>query len=79
MSKRLIHIRKPTLRITSKRMKVSGGGARIDNKTGINVSRSGVNLSKRTRLGTINSRKGCAPHLIMLLTFAAPVVLLIAK
>lgn len=59
MAKKLIHIRKPQLRITSKGVKLSKPSARIGGKTGINVSGQGVSGSIRTKAGSLNTKKGC--------------------
>jgi hypothetical protein len=54
VGKKLIHVRH-----------ISPASVRIGGKTGVNISRSGV--SKSTRFGTINSKRGCSAPLGMLI------------
>jgi len=73
--KKLISIRKPKLRITSKGVKVTKPSARIGGKAGVNISSKGVSASVRTKHGTVSTRKGrsgcaCCP-LMLLGIFAA--------
>lgn len=56
--KKLIKIRKPKMRLTSKGLKVTRPSARIGGKAGVNISSKGVSASARTRRGTISTRKG---------------------
>lgn len=56
--KKLISVRKPKLRITSKGVKVTAPSARIGGKAGLNLSKSGVSASVRTKHGTFNSKRG---------------------
>jgi hypothetical protein len=56
--KKLIHIRKPKLRITGKGVKISKPSARVGGKVGVNVSSKGVSASARTRAGSVSTRTG---------------------
>lgn len=56
MSK-LIHIRKPKLRVTSKGVRVTKPSARIGGKVGVNISKSGYSTSVRTGIGTFSSER----------------------
>lgn len=58
-------ITRPKLRITSKGIKIQAPRARIGNKTGLNISKSGVSGSVRTKFGTYNTRKGCSLLLVL--------------
>ncbi len=75
-SRKLITMRKPKLRVTSKGIKVTKPSYRIGGrKSGINISSKGVSYSTRTPFGTYNSRRGwslgCAlPILLFLMLFA---------
>ncbi len=53
--KKLIKVRKPKVRITSKGVKLTRPTARIGGKAGINLSSSGMSASYRTKLGTIST------------------------
>jgi hypothetical protein len=75
--KKLIKIRKPKLRITPKGVKITNPSARIGGKIGLNISKSGVSGSARTKLGTVSTGRstkhrsclgctGCALNLIAL-------------
>ena len=55
--KKLIRIRKPRVRVTSKGLKISAPSARIGGKAGINVSKSGVSGSVQTGHGSISTRR----------------------
>lgn len=57
-SKKLVHIRQPKVRITSKGVRTSKPSARIGGKTGLNISSHGVSASTRTPIGTFNSKHG---------------------
>lgn len=57
MSK-LIHIRKPRIRISRKGVKIVKPSARIGGKTGVNVSRRGVSASARIPGATVSTRTG---------------------
>ena len=59
--KKLVKIRKPKLRLTSKGLKLTKPTARIGGKAGLNVSSKGVSASVRTRAGTISTRTGARP------------------
>jgi hypothetical protein len=65
--KKLIKIRKPKMRLTSKGIKVTRPSARIGGKAGVNISSKGVSASARTRRGTISTRKGRSTGLLGLL------------
>ncbi len=58
--RKLFSIRKPRLTISGRGVRISPPSLRIGGKTGINVSRSGVSVSSRTKHGTFNSRRGCS-------------------
>ena len=51
---------KPKGKITSKGLKVTPPRARIGGKAGINVSKSGISGSARTKHGTASTRRGCS-------------------
>lgn len=55
MGKKLVHIRKPRLRVTPRGVKLTRPSARIGGKVGVNISRSGVSASARTKLGTVST------------------------
>jgi hypothetical protein len=57
--KKLIHIRKPRLVITGKKVKISHPYIRVGRKTGVNLSRSGASVSVRTKAGSLSTRRGC--------------------
>jgi len=57
---KLITVRKPRVRITSKGIKVTRPTARIGKEVGVNVSSKGVSASARTKRGTVSTRKGCS-------------------
>jgi hypothetical protein len=58
--KKLVTIRKPKFRVTSKGVKVTRPTARIGRKAGVNISSKGVSASVRTKHGTASTRKGCS-------------------
>jgi len=58
--KKLVTIRKPKVRITSKGVKVTRPTARVGREVGVNVSSEGVSASVRTKHGTASTRKGCS-------------------
>lgn len=60
--KKLIKVRKPALRITSKGPKITSPSVRIGGKTGLNISKRGVSGSVRTRYGTFNTKRGVSPR-----------------
>jgi hypothetical protein len=57
--KKLVTIRRPKIRVTSKGVKVTRPTARIGRKAGVNISTKGVSASVRTKHGTVSTRKGC--------------------
>ena len=59
-------IARPRLRITSKGLKVQAPRVRIGDKAGLNISKSGVSGSVRTKFGTYNTRKGCSLLLVLI-------------
>lgn len=69
---KLIKIRKPKVRITTKGVRVSKPSARIGGKTGLNISSQGVSGSVRTGMGTYNTKKGCS-----LFMLAFPLLILV--
>lgn len=71
----LFSFRKPKFRITSKGLKITPPSARIGGKTGINISKSGVSGSMRTKHGTFNTKRGCSFHLLALLVAGAALFL----
>jgi hypothetical protein len=82
--KKLIKIRTPKLKITSKGVKVTKPSARIGGKTGLNISSKGVSASHRTKYGTLSTRtgwtrrkrkKGCSMLLLILSVLPLGVVL----
>jgi hypothetical protein len=58
--KKLIQIRKPKVRLTSKGIKVTKPTARAGDKAGINISSKGISASLRTKHGTVSTRRGCS-------------------
>jgi hypothetical protein len=56
--RKLFHVRMPWLRMTSRGLRLSGGGIRIGGKTAINISKRGISASTRTPIGTFNTRRG---------------------
>lgn len=60
--KKLVSIRKPKLRITKKGLKIQPPSARIGGKAGINISKSGVSGSVRSKYGTYNTKRGCTAN-----------------
>jgi hypothetical protein len=82
--KKLIKVRKPKLKITSRGVKVTKPAARIGGKTGLNISSKGVSASHRTKCGTLSTRtgwtrrkrkKGCSLMLLALSVLPLSVVL----
>lgn len=69
--KKFFSVRKPRLTVGKRGISISPPSLRIGGKTGINVSRSGVSVSSRTKHGTFNSRRGCSRTLGM---FLLPVI-----
>jgi len=57
---KLVTIRKPKVRITSKGVKVTRPTAGVGREVGVNVSSKGVSASVRTKHGTASTRKGCS-------------------
>lgn len=55
---KLLKIKGPKIRFTSKGIKVSKPTARIGGKAGINFSTKGVSASVRTKAGTASTRRG---------------------
>lgn len=63
--RKLISIRKPRLSLTKKGLGVTAPSARIGGRSGLNVSRSGVSYSLRSKAGTYNSKRGCSKYLML--------------
>jgi hypothetical protein len=86
MSK-LIRFRKPSLRVSSKGLKLSGGTVRVGDKAGINISRSGISGSVQTGRGSLKAeiahtskkkskpKKGCLPTAAVFLVVVLTIVL----
>lgn len=58
--KRLVSMRKPRMRVTSKGVKISKPSVRIGRKAGINISSKGISASVRTKAGTASTKWGCS-------------------
>lgn len=67
---KLFSIRKPRLRITGKGIKVQAPTLRIGRKAGINLSKTGVSASLRTKAGSVSTKKGCSLPFFGLLLLA---------
>jgi hypothetical protein len=76
-SKKLVHVYKPRVRLTGKGVKLTAPRARIGGKSGLNVSKSGISYSVRTKAGTVNSKRGCSRALSMLLLGVGLAVMII--
>jgi len=61
---------KPRVRITSKGVKIIPPRARIGGQVGVNISKSGVGASVRTRHGTVSTKRGCTYPLGCIFPFA---------
>ncbi|MEZ4684176.1 MAG: excalibur calcium-binding domain-containing protein [Caldilineaceae bacterium] len=72
--KSLFSIRKPKVRITKKGLRVTPPSVRVGGKTGINIPKSGVSGSTRTKFGTYNTKRGCSLRLFALLIVGAGVI-----
>ena len=64
--RKLIKVRKPKVKLTSKGIKVTKPSARIGGRAGFNISSKGVSASARTKAGTASSRKGRSTGLFAL-------------
>lgn len=51
---------KPKLKISSKGVKLQAPRVRLGKKVGLNISKSGVSGSIRTKAGTLNTKRGCS-------------------
>lgn len=72
---KLVSIRKPRLKVSSKGLKVQAPSARVGGKAGLNLSKSGVSGSVRTKAGTYNTKSGCSSGcMFAALTFGLGVV-----
>ncbi len=69
-------IRKPSLRITKRGLRVQPPSVRIGDKVGVNISKSGVSASVRTKHVTANTRRGCTVHAIAFIGVAAASLIL---
>ena len=56
--RKLVRVRKPRLRITSKGIKMSKPSVRVGGKTGVNIGKRGVSVSTRGKGWSLNSRRG---------------------
>lgn len=64
----MFSIRKPRLTIGKRGMRISPPSLRLGGRgSGLNISKSGVSVSSRTRHGTFNSKRGCSRTLGALL------------
>ncbi len=57
---RLLSIRRPRIRITSKGVRITSPSVRIGGSVGANLSRRGVSGSVRTKAGSFNTRTGAS-------------------
>lgn len=55
---KLVHIRKPRLRVSPSGVRLTKPTARIGRKAGLNISSRGVSASVRTKAGTFSTRGG---------------------
>ena len=77
--KKLISIRKPRISLTKKGLRVTAPSARIGGKAGLNVSRSGVSTSVRSKVGTYNSKRGCSRTMMLVLVMLGVVVFAVRR
>jgi hypothetical protein len=75
----LLHVRRARIRFTPKGIRVSPASFRVGGKSGINISRSGVSTSTRTRFGTYNSKRGCSIPIMLALAVAVGVMYTAAR
>jgi hypothetical protein len=68
--RRGVTIWKPRVRITSKGVRIIPPRAHIGGKVGVNVSKSGISASVRTKHGTVNTKRGCTYPLGCIFPFA---------
>lgn len=73
--KQLISIRKPRMSLTKKGLRVTAPSARIGGKAGLNVSRSGVSYSVRSKAGSFNSTRGCSRTMMLVVVMMGVVLL----
>jgi len=57
MSKKLVRVTRPRIRLTKRGLRVQAPRARVG---GLNISKSGVSYSVRTKAGTLNTKRGCS-------------------
>jgi len=67
---KLFSFRKPKVRITKKGLRVTSPSARIGGKSGLNISKSGLSYSIRTKLGTWNSKRSCSSAMMFVISIS---------
>lgn len=62
-----VSVYSPRIKVSKRGVRFVAPRARIGGRAGLNISKSGVNASLRTKRGTLNSRHGCTGKLFLIL------------
>jgi hypothetical protein len=78
-----VRVTGPRVSLTKRGLRVTGPRARIGGRSGLNISKSGVSYSVRTKHGTLNTKRGCSRALpgcgLLLMLLAGTTVITVHK